>query len=202
MLKFKASELITSAMSLADLTNSSFITSKENRTFINIAFRNLYQKAIDCGELFYLKTIELKEPKTELPNDFYQLYSITANNNPINRKNKNDNDIKSWYSLENNSIILNRVKGTIIMKYFPTPFSLDLEESGDVELTLPNNFYYEVLLYNLAKYYKIKQNADYSGIQDLLDEAINAFYDSLSIDINEYPNITNVYERGWNYGFI
>lgn len=63
----------------------------------------------------------------------------------------------------------------------------------NTELLFPNNFYYNYMAYKLAVYYKVKQNADPSGVAALAEEALKTFYDTLPKDGNEYVRISNAY---------
>ena len=63
----------------------------------------------------------------------------------------------------------------------------------DTELNFPNSFYFSLLGYMLAAAYKIKQNADASGIQALIQDQIQTFYDTLETDAFSVSRITNVY---------
>ena len=63
----------------------------------------------------------------------------------------------------------------------------------DTELNFPNNFYYNILAYKLAIYYKIKQNADPSGLLVMLSEAEKTFYNTLPRDENNFIRIANAY---------
>ena len=65
----------------------------------------------------------------------------------------------------------------------------------NTELDYPNNFYFNYMAYQLAVYYKIKQNQDPSGLVALANNALKTFYDSLPKDENEYVRIANVYAR-------
>ena len=65
----------------------------------------------------------------------------------------------------------------------------------NTELLFPNNVYYNYLAYKLAVYYKIKQNADPSGMMAMAEKALNVFYDTILKDTNEYVRIANVYAR-------
>ena len=53
------------------------------------------------------------------------------------------------------------------------------------------------MLYYMAIWYKTRQNEDASAIQALYDEAVGNFTDTLKIDINEYPQMRDVYTRIW-----
>lgn len=60
----KASSLISRALSLADLTNTSFPTAEENRTYINLAYQDIYQELINEGQKYYFETIEMPRTHT------------------------------------------------------------------------------------------------------------------------------------------
>ena len=60
----KASELITRALALAELTNTSFPTASENRTYINLAINDIYCELINEGQKYYFETIEMPRTHT------------------------------------------------------------------------------------------------------------------------------------------
>lgn len=63
----------------------------------------------------------------------------------------------------------------------------------DTELNFPNNMYFNYLAYLLALSFKVKQGSDISAFMPLLENAENAFYDSLPKDDWSFTRITNVY---------
>lgn len=60
----RASTLIARALSLADLTNTSFPTAEENRTYINLAINDIYQELINEGQKYWFETIEMPRTHT------------------------------------------------------------------------------------------------------------------------------------------
>ena len=223
MLHYKASEIVQRAMTLANIQNSSFVSATENRQLINDAFWALYQIMIDEGDVFFLK--EIKHPVFNdgvyiLPDDFYQLYAIRDNyGNGVLRKNKNtikngkcydirkrdipteveDPDIHETITVLVPKTCLINYNNALIdeLEYYPKPMTLDIEGTGDVELDVPSNAYYQCMLYYMAIWYKTRQNEDSSAIQALYDEAVANFTDTLKIDLNEYPQMRDVYTRIW-----
>lgn len=223
MLHYKASEIVQRAMTLANIQNSSFVSATENRQLINDAFWALYQIMIDEGDVFFLK--EIKHPVFNdgvyiLPDDFYQLYAIRDNyGNGVLRKNKNtikngkcydirkrdfpteveDPDTHETVTVLVPKTCLINYNNALIdeLEYYPKPMTLDIEGMGDVELDVPSNAYYQCMLYYMAIWYKTRQNEDSSAIQALYDEAVANFTDTLKIDLNEYPQMRDVYTRIW-----
>ena len=63
----------------------------------------------------------------------------------------------------------------------------------DTELNFPNNMFFNYLAYSLALSFKVKQGSDISAFMPLLENAENAFYDSLPKDDWSFTRITNVY---------
>jgi hypothetical protein len=193
MIHYKASDLLLLAMKLADLENTAFISSEENRSYINNAWAEIYQQAIDNGELFYLNSTTLHKGENNLPEDFHQVYNIKDDNwNPLPKYNKDMKKSDVYYKIMNNKIYISG-KDTVEMEYFPAPVTLDLEGEGDVELDFPNNIYKQLLVLRLAEYYKIRQNGDISGIELLIEDAWKQFYDMLNRDANQYGVIQDVY---------
>lgn len=223
MLHYKASEIVQRAMTLANIQNSSFVSATENRQLINDAFWALYQVMIDEGDVFFLQTIKhpvFEEGVYVLPDDFYQLYAVRDNyGNGVLRKNKNTIKNGKCYDIRKRDIPTEVVdpdtqetvtvlvpKACMInfnhalideIEYYPKPMTLDIEGEGDVVLEVPSNAYYQCMLYYMAIWYKTRQNEDSSAIQALYDEALANFTDTLKIDLNEYPQMRDVYTRIW-----
>ena len=228
MLHYKASEIVTRAMTLANIQNSSFVSAQENRQVINDAFWALYQIMIDAGEVFMLKPIKhpsFNEGVYQLPDDFYQLYSVKDNyGNGVLRKNKNTIKNGKCYDIRlrdfeetvevppvppeteptEETVIVTKTclinyNNAIIdeIEYYPKPKTLDIEGTGDVELDIPSNAYYQCMLYYMAIWYKTRQNEDTSNIQALYDDAVANFTDTMKVDLNEYPQMRDVYTRIW-----
>ena len=219
MLHYKASEIVQRAMTLANLQNSSFISATENRQVINDAFWALYQVMIDAGEVSMLKTIKhpaFTDGYYKLPDDFYQLYSVKDNyGNGVLRKNKNTIKNGKCYDIRMRDFVETQgeppepvtvQKPCIInynhalideIEYYPVPQTLDIGETGDTTIDVPSNAYYQCMLYYMAIWYKTRQNEDTSAIEKLYDEAVATFTDTMKIDLNEYPQMRDVYTRIW-----
>lgn len=219
MLHYKASEIVQRAMTLANLQNSSFISATENRQVINDAFWALYQVMIDAGEVSMLKLIKhpvFTDGYYKLPDDFYQLYSVKDNyGNGVLRKNKNTIKNGKCYDIRMRDFeetqgqppatvmvqkpcVINYNHALIDeIEYYPVPKTLDVEGTGDITIDVPSNAYYQCMLYYMAIWYKTRQNEDTSAIEKLYDEAIATFTDTMKIDLNEYPQMRDVYTRIW-----
>jgi hypothetical protein len=191
----KASDLIARALALADLENTSFPTSTENRTYINLAFADVYQESINEGEKYWFQSVDLDDGENSLPEDFYQLYDIkiVEKNRRIPRKQRNMGINDTWYEIRKDKIILNKVPEAAIMEYWPKPIELDPTQSGDVDLDFPNHIFYQICALKLAEYYKIKQSGDISGIELLLENAWDTYYKILGRDNDQPLTITDVY---------
>lgn len=227
MLHYKASEIVQRAMTLANIQNSSFVSATENRQLINDAFWALYQIMIDEGDVYFLQTIKhpaFNDGVYVLPDDFYQLYAIRDNyGNGVLRKNKNTIKNGKCYDIRKRDIptevtvidpdtqqettetvlvakpcIINFNNALIDeIEYYPKPMTLDIEGTGDVELDVPSNAYYQCMLYFMAIWYKTRQGEDSTDIKALYEDAVANFTDTLKIDLNEYPQMRDVYTRIW-----
>ena len=202
MISYKASDLLLLAMKLADLENTAFISAEENRSYSNNAWAEIYQQAIDNGELFYLNSTTLHQGENDLPADFHQVYNIKDHNwNALPRYNKDMRKSDVYYKIMNNKIYING-KDDVEMEYFPTPATLEVSGEGDVELDFPSNIYKQLLVLRLAEYYKIRQNGDIAGIEILMDQAWKQFYDMLNRDANQNGVIQDVNNTNRVYGIF
>lgn len=125
MLQYKVSDLVKQARSKADLVNSDFITHEDDINIINDIWLDMYQKAIDAGEKFFLKTIDA-EDGMELPEDFFQLYEV-YNDRGIQIPRRSLSEINrgfTAYEIENNRLYLKNINSAVKIKYFPKPATL------------------------------------------------------------------------------
>lgn len=132
MIQYKASDIITRAMQLADLENSAFIPFSEKIALLNEAYTSLYQKSINRDVNAFVKYINTRNNIIQFPPDFYQLKSITMSNGrfttPITKRPANGNFTDLSYDIVNNTLQINGLSGTIAdnicIEYYPVPTTL------------------------------------------------------------------------------
>lgn len=196
----KISDLVRSALDLADLNNSSMPTVAENMFWINTAFSRVYQKAINMGEKYYftettVNDVDLNEDDTlTLPSGFYQLYDIRKNNHPIRRYQKWMTEHDAYYDIRGTKLVTNKVNTPYIIQYFNNPIEMNIT-TEDTQLDFPNHIFYQLCSIYLAEYYKIKQGADVSSLKMMEQEAWNTYYDVLTRDINQPLVIQDAYRH-------
>lgn len=196
----KISDLVRSALDLADLNNSSMPTVAENMFWINTAFSRVYQKAINMGEKYYftettINDVDLNEDDTlTLPSGFYQLFDIRKNNHPIRRYQKWMTEHDAYYDIRGTKLVTNKVDTPYIIQYFNNPIEMNIT-SEDTQLDFPNHIFYQLCSIYLAEYYKIKQGADVSALKMMEQEAWNTYYDVLTRDINQPLVIQDAYRH-------
>lgn len=196
----KISDLVRSALDLADLNNSSMPTVAENMFWINTAFSRVYQKAINMGEKYYftettINDSDLNEDNTlTLPSGFYQLFDIRKNNHPIRRYQKWMTEHDTYYDIRGTKLVTNKVDTPYIIQYFNNPIEMNIT-SEDTQLDFPNHIFYQLCSIYLAEYYKIKQGADVSALKMMEQEAWNTYYDVLTRDINQPLVIQDAYRH-------
>lgn len=196
----KISDLVRSALDLADLNNSSMPTVAENMFWINTAFSRVYQKAINMGEKYYFTETtvdagDLNEDDTlTLPSGFYQLFDIRKNNHPIRRYQKWMTEHDTYYDIRGTKLVTNKVDTPYIIQYFNNPIEMNITNE-DTQLDFPNHIFYQLCSIYLAEYYKIKQGADVSALKMMEQEAWNTYYDVLTRDINQPLVIQDAYRH-------
>ena len=142
---YKTSDVMKRAKSLANITNSDFITNEEDKQYLSSAWQNIYNKAIENGCKYWVKIIYVSNG-VYLPDDFYQMCSLTTSSGYIiPRKTESDGDNGSWYEIRNNVLYINGCYSRVKMVYWPTPKELTypLKPSKiNAELTfLPVDYY-------------------------------------------------------------
>lgn len=138
-MKINTKHILDIAYSRADVSNSDYYSYKENYTALNDGWTSLYEKAINIGEKFFVKTLEVKTDVIDLPEDFFQLESVRDfYGYPIDRVN-NITELNSvnGYCLMNNKLYLN-YEGSVYVGYYPVPetLSLYIEDKRDFDITL------------------------------------------------------------------
>lgn len=119
-MKLNSSDVIKSALQIADLENSNFISWNENVRLLNEAFTALHQKLINSGNFTFTDEISISKEQP-LPENFYQVLSVLDNyNTPVPRYSIGMNDSQIWYKLINNKLILNGLQSAK-MTYFTKP---------------------------------------------------------------------------------
>ena len=119
-MKLNSSDVIKSALQIADLENSNFISWNENIRLLNDAFTAVHQKLINKGDFTFVNEISIGKEQP-LPEDFYQVLSVLDNyNTPVPRYSVGMNDCQIYYKLINNKLILNGLQSAKLT-YFTKP---------------------------------------------------------------------------------
>lgn len=118
-----ATEILENADDIADLTNSDFMSDKQKNRILNENYRAIYQKIVNHGDRYLLQVLKPNEEgKYILPNDFYQLHSITAGHGAIQipRKVIGMSESSSGYIITKDEIIIKGYTNVEVL-YYPKP---------------------------------------------------------------------------------
>ena len=148
MIKLNARDIVKRALQLADLENSSFISWNENVQILNEGYQKIYQKAINHDDKTYMVKVPLSlasaygqgELHYELPDDFYQLYSLTDSRTGkcVVRKTANDPVALLRYEIVNNELVVyGNDNLSLVLAYYPVPKTLSLKAEG-VSFSVPD----------------------------------------------------------------
>lgn len=128
-MKYKASEIVNRALSLADLHNTDFISNEENIYYLNDSWKEFYQLLINKGDKQFVKEVLLYPTngfgtaEYNLPEDLYQIQSIKnpITGNIITRKAESEGHTSNTYEIINDKLKLYGVAGNIVMTYYTVP---------------------------------------------------------------------------------
>lgn len=161
MKKYKASELIEKALNIADISNTDFLTHKENIEYINDAWKSVYQWLINKGDKQFVEEVELSGGGSngyveyELPDNFYQMLSLKSSNGFIvPRKAESESLNSATYEIVNNRLRLYGCTSNLILTYYVNPIWITYPDRPiEVEsLSYPDEVYTSfnnsVLVYN------------------------------------------------------
>lgn len=150
MITYSASDIVKKATQLSDLENSDFISWNENMTLLNDSYIKVYNDMINQNDLYYINTLFLNPEYSgnddaliyDLPDDFYQLQSLTQypSMNPILRRAKNETVKSQRYEIINGKLYIYGVGVTtkFCLKYYPVPSTLSFP-ANDKEISIPSN---------------------------------------------------------------
>lgn len=141
MLHYTTKDIITRAKELADLENSNFITWAENMKLLDECYKKLYQESINANDKYYLTKCETKdlvvaerkekEVSFYLPEDFYQLQSISVKGTgrQILKKARTEDSASARYDIINNTLVLYGGSASLPLEiaYYPVPKTLTLK---------------------------------------------------------------------------
>lgn len=154
-------DIIQRAKQIADLENSDFISSSEEKALLNESYLFVYNQMINNGDLYYLSSISLGGTGVyNLPDDLYQVYCVKDRLGAIiPRLPKNHSVSSTGYIIRNGCIELINVIDGVILEYFPKPEILDIEVEtqelprvGDVLLDVAGEDYLSTDNSRLALY--------------------------------------------------
>lgn len=141
MLKYTTQDIIDRAKELADLQNSDFITWAENMHLLDESYKKLYQEVINANDKYYVQTVNLsdlviagraeKEVRYYLPEDFYQLQSITVDSgaNVVLKKATTESKSAFRYDFINDTLVLygGVESRNPVISYYPVPKTLTVK---------------------------------------------------------------------------
>lgn len=132
-MKYFASDIIKKARIAADLVNSDFITWYEEVSLLNDTYVGLYQELIEVNDGSFISSFETTDNVAVLPNDFYQLKSVTLVRNgystPVLRRSVSESYRSLSYEIRNDTIyfystLVQMQGGVYRVEYYTTPQTL------------------------------------------------------------------------------
>lgn len=182
-MKYIASEIVKRALNLADMSNTSFITHKENIQYLNDAWNRQFNWIVNKGIKQFVKEVALESCSSSgdwveyyLPDDCYKILSIK---NPYSgsiliRQAETEGINSGCYDVVNNKIRLYGVNNSnLLMTYYVTPTYITYPDE-DIDETDLIGKDYTVLsiagnsaLINLDTTYTIVSLTDGSTVADV-----------------------------------
>lgn len=143
MKKYTATEIVNKALSLADLSNTDFMSHNELTEALNDAWKELTQIFINNGDKIFVKETFLQTggfSEYAIPNDCYQILSLkdSVSGNIIKRYTEGMSKNSGHYEVVNNKIRLYGVTSSnLLLTYWVVPEYITFPEK-DQPVKLPN----------------------------------------------------------------
>lgn len=123
---YKASDIVKRALELADIADSKVISYKETCRYLDQAWRQVNQKAINKGIKYFYNEIDVTCGYNDLPWDFFQIDSVSSKSGfNLPRHTRGMSDYEPSYDIVGNKLkIYGKVMPILKMKYWKKPVTL------------------------------------------------------------------------------
>ena len=176
-MQYKVSEILSRALVLADMPNSSSLTYRDLKSYLNQAWRHLNQQFINQGIKYFYSEVDVGVGYNDLPWDFYQVDCIKTYGGYILPRHTNDMpENEASYDIIGNQLRIYNALGAIKMYYWKKPVTLTFpSKKKEVQLPIDLNgidvwdIYDNKLVYvldNSVHVYNLKEGSD----NTILDE--------------------------------
>lgn len=196
-MKYKTSDIIKRAMTVADLNNSKFIGYAENISLLNENYTSMYQKLSNKNDKTFLKTVYTTLSSFSLPDDFFALQGIylEQNNNimPILRRADTESPSGLKYEIIGNTIQLYGYSyGKIRIQYYPKPVTLTYPAESKKITTLPTE-YNSTTVYPFYLFGEIALMTDLNDNYGVYDLSSQSWLCGVTVQISNIIAITGRY---------
>ena len=143
-MKYTAKRIIDRALSLADLTNTDFLSHQELTDYLNDSWKSLYQIFINQSDKQFVCETALKQAggvsEYCLPDDLYQIHSLKdrISGRLYLRATVNADPTQGTYEIVNNKLRLYGIGGDLVLTYYRTPTYISIPDKT-IKLSLEGN---------------------------------------------------------------
>lgn len=143
-MKYTAKRIIDRALSLADLTNTDFLSHQELTDYLNDSWKSLYQMFINQSDKQFVCETALKQAggisEYCLPDDLYQIHSLKdrISGRLYLRATVNAAPTQGTYEIVNNKLRLYGIGGDLVLTYYKTPTYISIPDKT-IKLSLEGN---------------------------------------------------------------
>ena len=154
-MKYKVSDVVKRALSLADMSNSQVVDYEETNKYLNQAWTNVCQKCINHGIKYFYDEVEVTVGYNELPWDFYQIDAIQSKYGyNLPKHTRSDPENKPSYDIIGNKLfIYGSIVPSMKMKYWKKPITLTWPNKAikidNIPLSDISSFYDTKMVYSI-----------------------------------------------------
>lgn len=143
-MKYTAKRIIERALSLADLTNTDFLSHQELTDYVNDSWKSTYQIFINQSDKQFVCEAALKQSggvsEYCLPEDLHQIHSLKdrISGRVYLRATVNASPVQGTYEIVNNKLRLYGISGDLVLTYYKTPTFISLPDKT-IKLDIEGN---------------------------------------------------------------
>lgn len=179
-MKYTVNDIIKRALVIADMDGSDVISYEQTNNYLNQAWRNVVQKAINAGIKYFYSEVEVTCGWNDLPWDFYQIDSIQSRYGwTLPKHNRADpENFPSYDIIGNKLFVYGSIVPSLKMMYWKKPITLTFPNK---KINIDDIPTYDVMdMYDTKMVYAFSGQVHIYDVREKIDTELPDTFDSIN----------------------